>query len=427
MDAAVETYLSKTFEKFRLLRKTERGEVWLAGAPDGAVVVLKRVFGDGLPYRLLESHSHRLWPKILYCAEEPGETVVVEEFVSGVSLRARLEAVEFLTEAEAARALPFVCDGLSVLHGLGVVHRDIKPSNLILVEDGTLRLIDFDAARTQKEDQSEDTALLGTKGYAPPEQFGYGQTDARSDIYALGVTMKKMLGPDYRGALLPVLEKCTELDPKRRYASARELKRAVLMRRRWAKAKTACPVLLAALVGGALYFLPPSAETPQSSVEPTSAPAEVVAPPARQGEAPPAPSVPETAEPEKQILETEAETFVSQEAAPAPESSEPPATRTPDEEAEAFLALFSDEPEKLHEWKVRKEADFRLIEKQNLSPAEADAAKREAIDVMRRIELGRRAEAFQKTLPNTMTKDEKGRALNEFVFEQIEILGITDF
>lgn len=340
MDAAVETYLSKTFEKFRLLRKTERGEVWLAGASDGAVVVMKRVFSDGLPYRLLESHPHRLWPKILYCVEEPGETVVVEEFVSGVSLRARLEAAEFLAEAEAARALLFVCDGLSVLHGLGIVHRDIKPSNLILVEDGTLRLIDFDAARTQKEDQSEDTALLGTKGYAPPEQFGYGQTDARSDIYALGVTMKNMLGPDYRGALLPVLEKCTELDPKRRYASARDLKQAVLMRRRWEKAKTACPVLLAALVGGALYFLPPSAETPQPSVEPLSVPAEVIASPARQGEAPSAPSVPETAEPEKQIPETEEETVAPQEAAPAPKPSEPPATRSPDEEAEAFLALF---------------------------------------------------------------------------------------
>ena len=427
MDAAVETYLSKTFEKFRLLRKTERGEVWLAGAPDGTVVVLKRVFGDGLPYRLLESHSHRLWPKILYCAEEPGETVAVEEFVSGVSLRARLEAAEFLTEAEAARALPFVCDGLSVLHGLGVVHRDIKPSNLILVEDGTLRLIDFDAARTQKEDQSEDTALLGTKGYAPPEQFGYGQTDARSDIYALGVTMKKMLGPDYRGALLPVLEKCTELDPKRRYASARELKRAVLMRRRWAKAKTACPVLLAALVGGALYFLPPSAETPQPSGEPLSVPAEVIAPPARQGEAPPAPSVPETAEPEKQILETEAETFVSQEAAPAPESSEPPATRTPDEEAEDFLALFSDEPEKLRKWRTRKETEFGSIERQRLSPRDTDDAKRDALDTMRRIELGERTEAFLATLPKTLTADEKGRAVNEFVFAQVKLLGIADF
>ena len=133
MDAVVETYLTKTFEKFRLLRKTERGEVCLAGAPDGAVVVLKRVFGDGLPYRLLESHPHRLWPKILYCAEEPGETVIVEEFVSGVSLHARLKAAEFFTEVEAFHALPGLCDGLSVLHGLGVVHRDIKPSNLILV------------------------------------------------------------------------------------------------------------------------------------------------------------------------------------------------------------------------------------------------------------------------------------------------------
>ena len=427
MDAVVETYLSNTFEKFRLLRKTERGEIWLAGAPNGAVVVLKRVFGDGLPYRLLESHPHRLWPKILYCAEEPGETVIVEEFVSGVSLYARLKAAEFFTEAEAFHALPGLCDGLSVLHGLGVVHRDIKPSNLLLAEDGTLRLIDFDAARMQKERQSEDTTLLGTKGYAPPEQFGYGQTDARSDIYALGVTMKKMLGPDYRGALLPVLDKCTELDPKRRYVSARELKRAVLMRRRWAKVKRVCPVLLAALVASALYFLLPTAETPQPSGEPPSAPAGDVAPPAPQGEAPSAPFAPETAEPMKPQPDVGEETSAPQEAASAPEPSQPPAARTPDEEAEAFLALFADEPEKLRKWRARKETDFGSIERQRLSPQDTDDAKRDALDTMRRIELGERTDAFLATLPKTMTADEKGRAINEFVFEQVKLLGIVDF
>lgn len=436
MDATVETYLAETFEKLRLLRKTERGEVWLAGASDGAFVVLKRIFRDGLPYKIMESHPHPLWPKILYTVERPGETVVVEEFVQGESLSARLEQKRLLSEPEAAKIFLQIVEGLIFLHGLGVVHRDVKPSNLILMGSGDVRLIDFDAARTVKEEQSEDTALLGTKGYAPPEQFGYGQTDARSDLYALGVTIQKMLGPDYRGWLSPILAKCTELDPKRRYASARELKRAILMRRRWAKAKTGCVLSLAILVGAALYFLPaPLKKTQPTPEEPTPVPVESATPTKKEE----IPALPETTEKTESDMEkpssreTEApaapqeEAHATQQAEPAPEPTESQTPLTPEEEAEAFLALFTDEPEKLHEWTSRKNADFAYIERQKLSPKETDHAKREAVDAMRRIELGRRAEAFRATIPKNLTADEKGRVFNEFVFEQIEILGITDW
>lgn len=436
MDATVETYLAETFEKFRLLRKTERGEVWLAGTSSGAVVVLKRISRDGLPYKIMEFHPHPLWPKILYTAEMPGETVVVEEFVQGEPLSARLEQKRLLSEPEAARIFLQIAEGLIFLHGLGVVHRDVKPSNLILMESGDVRLIDFDAARTVKEEQSEDTALLGTKGYAPPEQFGYGQTDARSDLYALGVTIQKMLGPDYRGWLSPILAKCTELDPKRRYASARELKRAILMRRRWAKAKTGCVLSLAILVGAALYFLPaPLKKTQPPPDEPTPAPVET-APPTKKEEIPAPPETTEKTESDMEEpspretgapAEPQEDTPATQAAEPAAAPSEPTATRTPDEEAEAFLAIFTDDPEKLLRWKHRKDLEFGSIERQHRSPQEIDDAKRDALDKMRRIELGERTEAFLATLPKTMTADEKGRAINEFVFSQVELLGITDF
>ena len=92
---------------------------------------------------------------------------------------------------------------------------------------GLYRLIDFDAARTVKEGHVEDTRLLGTKGYAPPEQYGSAQTDARSDLYALGVTVRELLGPDYRGPLRPILAKCTEQDPDRRFKNAAKLASAV--------------------------------------------------------------------------------------------------------------------------------------------------------------------------------------------------------
>ncbi|MBQ9377785.1 MAG: protein kinase [Schwartzia sp.] len=447
MDRAVENYIAENFEKYRLLRKTERSEVWLAGAASGTVVVLKRIFDDGLPYKTLEAHPHPLWPKILYCAESPGETVVIEEFAAGVSLRERLEQLNYFTEEEAARVLLRLCDGLAVLHELGVIHRDIKPSNLILTEEGAVRLIDFDAARTQKEDRQEDTTRLGTKGYAPPEQFGYGQTDARSDLYAVGVTMTKMLGPDYHGVLMPVLTKCTELDPKHRYASARELKRAVLMRRRWAKAKMSSVVLLALLVGAVLYLLPskptPPVEPPptpsgtaldrQEPVKPTpvekETPASSVPEPTERATTKPTPDEDQTEPPDMQqetIAESEPRSVPASTEA-ASESNTPHETLTADEEAEAFLALFADDPERQAYWRERKEANYANIEKRARSRREAEERKRAFLDEMRRIELGRRAEAFEKTLPKTMTRDEKGRAFNAFVFEQIEILGITDF
>ncbi len=106
-----------------------------------------------------------------------------------------------------------------------IIHRDIKPSNMILQGD-RIRLIDFDAARIFKPGQETDTKLLGTKGYAPPEQFGSGQTDSRSDIYALGVTMKILLGGNC-GGLTDILDRCTELDPKNRFQNVAELKDAL--------------------------------------------------------------------------------------------------------------------------------------------------------------------------------------------------------
>ena len=98
----------------------------------------------------------------------------------------------------------------------------------MILQGEKIRLIDFDAARIFKPEKNADTHLFGTKGYAPPEQHGFGgrQTDERSDIYSLGVTMKVLLGGNL-GRLKEILDKCTELDPKNRFQNVYELKIAL--------------------------------------------------------------------------------------------------------------------------------------------------------------------------------------------------------
>lgn len=228
MKANVAEYLEFRFEKLKLLKRSEKGEVWLAAArQSGELMIIKRVALTGLPYNVLKNFSFKLPAKVIYCAEDAADTVIVEEFIQGENLFERLEQKNFLSEAQAEEILLQMCNGLKELHAQKIIHRDIKPSNMIL-QGGQIRLIDFDAARIFKDDKEADTKLLGTRGYAPPEQFGHGQTDSRSDIYSLGVTMKILLGSNCGERLKEILDKCTEYDPKNRYQSVDELKAALM-------------------------------------------------------------------------------------------------------------------------------------------------------------------------------------------------------
>lgn len=133
-------------------------------------------------------------------------------------------------------------EALVFLHGHAVVHRDIKPDNIMMDTNGHVKLIDFGIARLYTEGKDSDTAAKGSRGYAPPEQFGFGQTDSRADIYALGVTLNELAVGQLpenkmcRGKLGIVIRRCTQFDPKRRYQSAQQalqhmnrLKKAALL------------------------------------------------------------------------------------------------------------------------------------------------------------------------------------------------------
>ena len=268
LEAAM-AFLASEYERVRLLKRSERSEVWLVSDGAGRARVLKTIHAGHLPYALLKAHPSPLWPEIVFCAEDADETVVVEEYVSGHTLEERRRARNWLTEAEAALLLASLAVGLADLHALGIVHRDIKPSNIIIESTGQARLIDFDAARVMKPGASHDTHRLGTEGYAPPEQFGAGATDGRSDLYARGVTVRECLGPAYHGRLDRILAKCTEKDPDRRYRDAEALGHAVrhLGRRRALRitAGLAAAVVLTAGLGLAAFVA--SVNDPVEEVE----------------------------------------------------------------------------------------------------------------------------------------------------------------
>ena len=150
------------------------------------------------------------------------DTVVIEEFIDGRTA-ADVMTDRKLSPAQTERCAEGLFAALSVLHARGIIHRDVKPENLMFAADGTVRLIDYGIARFYKEDEKRDTEKFGTAGYAAPEQYGFGQSDARTDLYAAGVTLLKMCeAAGLNGPVKATALKCSKFDPQNRFKSAEE-------------------------------------------------------------------------------------------------------------------------------------------------------------------------------------------------------------
>lgn len=183
-------------------------------------------------------------PRLVECLRSGDELSVVTEFIEGRTL-GELVRDEGASERLATGIMPALCDAVFELHTLldpPLIHRDLKPSNVIVRSDGRPFVIDFGIARAWDGKVDADTVRFGTRAYAPPEQFGFGQTDARSDVYALGklvlfcATGGEGTGPAdeadlrRRGLSAPlseVIARATAFDPARRFSGARALGRAL--------------------------------------------------------------------------------------------------------------------------------------------------------------------------------------------------------
>lgn len=216
------------YDTLRVLKQSLRGTVSVVRhKKSGTRYVFRRYSGSGEVYcRLLPVLCPHL-PQIMEAAEQDGQTAVLEEYVQGDTLAELLMGAR-LTEREARQVTMQLCQALHVLHSMGAVHRDVKPENVILRGSDAV-LIDFDAARIYKVASESDTQVLGTTGFAAPEQYGIFQSDERADIFSLGVLLNIMLTGKHpsremaAGKMGRIVRKCTMTAPEQRYQSARAL------------------------------------------------------------------------------------------------------------------------------------------------------------------------------------------------------------
>ena len=221
------------------------------GAEQGPFVrkIIHRESGMGAAYERIfaaqqKGKRFKHVPRLFECYQHGDYLVVVMEFARGETLQ------DFVYNRDpsvnlAAEVFPRICDAVTELHEAfdpPLIHRDLKPSNVMIAAD-SLTIIDFGIARDLKHDADSDTMKFGTREFAPPEQFGFGQTTVRSDVYALGMILYFCLtesiptrqirdagfdAAEVPARMRPVLMRATALDPQERFSSAAELKSAFM-------------------------------------------------------------------------------------------------------------------------------------------------------------------------------------------------------
>lgn len=250
--------------RYRILRKVGQGGmsvVYLAeDRTDGRQWAVKEVRREGVQdFRVVEQGlitetnmlkrlDHPNLPHIVDVIENEDRFLIIMDYIEGISLKDKLGGEGVFPQEDVIRWGRQLCGVLGYLHSQTppVIYRDLKPANIMLKADGDIVLIDFGTAREYKTGNQEDTINIGTVGYAAPEQYGgKGQSDARTDIYCLGVTLYQLVtgknpceppylvmpirqwNPELSERLEQIILKCTEFEPEDRYQSCEEVYRAL--------------------------------------------------------------------------------------------------------------------------------------------------------------------------------------------------------
>lgn len=233
MDLDIEYKLS-LYEDIKLIYESDKSHILLVQNSIDDKFYIKRILKEYTldVYIKLNDIMHKNIPRIKEVFELEDRLYIIEEFINGYTLQEIIEKEGNIDEKLVVKYIVSLCDILDIIHNLNppIIHRDIKPANIIISNDGVPKLIDFDISRIYKEGESLDTTLLGTKGYASPEQFGFDQTDCRSDIYAIGVMMNVLSTGKHikeelsNGLLRNVIIKCTKISADNRYQNVDELR-----------------------------------------------------------------------------------------------------------------------------------------------------------------------------------------------------------
>ncbi|MEG0366321.1 MAG: serine/threonine-protein kinase [Coprobacillus sp.] len=222
------------YQELRVIKESEDKSIYLVQSAIDNLYYIKRILKqyDKRIYEILQSLNNPHIPQIIEIKEENGVLTVIEEYINAPTLDSYIVNNE-LDTLQIIDIIKQLCDILDILHQHQIIHRDIKPEN-IFYNNQDIILFDFDIARTYQPNHNRDTMVLGSVGYAAPEQFGFKQSDGRTDVYALGVLLNVLFTKHlpneelYQGKVKYVILKATELDPIKRYQTTIELKEAII-------------------------------------------------------------------------------------------------------------------------------------------------------------------------------------------------------
>lgn len=254
--------MRKEYEPLALLKEgAERTTILVQDRVSHEKLVLKRMLHPPADaeekYALLARLKGSGLPRIHRFFRRGEEGYLLREYIEGETLLDIMQKHGPFSVKETAGIGLALCRTLDTLHSQNppLIHRDIKAENIVRTPDGDYVLIDFDISRFYDEEKSRDTELRGTAFSAPPEQFGFRQTDPRSDIYALGVLLNELSTGenllekgDVPAPLKAAVERCTRFDPEDRYQNVAELARALGRVAREKRRNIAVPMFLALML-----------------------------------------------------------------------------------------------------------------------------------------------------------------------------------
>lgn len=221
--------LNEEYEFIRNLKRTEYSTInVLVNKNNNKRVVVKYLTGKMDTYKALLDFRHPNIPIIYDIVSDEDKSIIVEEYIDGITIDEILETGLY-TSSGVKKVIRELCEILYFLHSKNIIHRDIKPENIIVDNDGNIKLIDFNISRINNDNQNKVTTIMGTNGYASPEQYGIARTDARSDIYSIGILINVMLTGEHpskkmcKGKWKKIVNKCTKINPDERFQNVEEL------------------------------------------------------------------------------------------------------------------------------------------------------------------------------------------------------------